>query len=170
MEFGPPYTALYCAAMNGHAACLEMLIANGSDVASRNSENANTALHVATEGGHTDCVALLLDNDADTEAKNKWEQTALHKAAEAAALHPQRHCLECLKLLLAKGSDIEAKKVGGKTALDIAKAYNPKMRNAECVALLEAAAAAKRLRDTTNEDEDDVTLKSAACNGDGASE
>jgi ankyrin repeat protein len=63
-------TALICAAQNGHADCVRMLLDRGTALDARNQDGF-TALIRAAQNGHADCVWLLLDAGADKEARDK---------------------------------------------------------------------------------------------------
>jgi len=72
--------ALRNAAINGHAAVVELLLAAGSDVDAQ--DNAGwTALQGAAAYGHAAVVELLLAAGADVNAKSNIDGTALLYAA-----------------------------------------------------------------------------------------
>ena len=85
------------------------------------------AIHTASACGRKDVVAFLGSRGADVNAVTDSQSTPLHFAAT------NGHASVCTTLL-ALGADPAAKTTDGETALDRARANNPK-----CVAVLEAA-------------------------------
>jgi ankyrin repeat protein len=71
---------LLIAAANGHKAMVELLLAKGADVNSRDS-SGQTALHLAAENGFQSVAEALLANKADVNARDKNQVTPLHLAA-----------------------------------------------------------------------------------------
>ena len=63
---GPGHLALHYAAMNGHAAIVELLLVGGADANAESTAQARL-LHCAANGGHT-AVVLLLLKEADVNA------------------------------------------------------------------------------------------------------
>jgi hypothetical protein len=76
-------TALHCAARNGHAAVLQVLLKHQGRTWLREHEG-QTALHLAAYFGHTACVKLLLQYGASTTARNMFGQTPYREAREQA--------------------------------------------------------------------------------------
>ena len=90
------------------------------------------SLIVAADRGHEACVRVLIAAKADLAyADRLLGKTALHLAVI------NNHASIC-RVLVDEGSSLTAVDWNGKTPLELAKAQG----NAECVAILEAAAAA----------------------------
>lgn len=62
-------TPLQCAAHAGSAECVQLLLAAGASVNSRDDLHAWTPLHEATGSGSDACVRLLLEHGADVDAR-----------------------------------------------------------------------------------------------------
>lgn len=103
-------TILISAALAGHSAVVEILIAKGANIHARN-HNGLTALHATAYAGHLDVAALLIKSGADVnDSANRLSTTALHLAAE-------ENQLAVVELLLAKGATVEAEEMNGYTAI-----------------------------------------------------
>ena len=76
-------TALHCAARNGHAAVLAVLLKYEGRTWMREQEG-NTALHLCAYFGHTACAKLLLQYGASTTAINAFGHTPWDEAREQA--------------------------------------------------------------------------------------
>ncbi len=100
---------MICAASEGHADCVRLLLDGGADHEARDKKGL-TALLCAAGEGHTDCVRLLLDGGANVEAKDKNGLTALIGAASNGNT-------DCVRLLMDRGANQEAKDDEGLTAL-----------------------------------------------------
>jgi ankyrin repeat protein len=126
------WTPLHLAAHYGHAAVVEMLIANNADVHVR-SENAmrNQPLHAAAAGRQTEASRLLLEAGADVNARQTGGYTPLHAAA-------QNGDRALVDLLLARGADLAATTDDGATPLALAE----RAGRTEVAALLRARGAA----------------------------
>lgn len=106
---------LHTAAHFGLESIVNSLLAQGSDIAAKDSDGEN-ALHKAAEGGHEAVVRLLLEMGADIQAKDKSGWTALHKAATSGNR-------AAVLLLLENGAGISFKGVDGRTALHFAAEF-----------------------------------------------
>ena len=70
------YTALICAAINGHSTCVDILVKHGAELNIQCKFNGNNALVYAARNNNKDCVKLLLQYNADVKVKNKKGKTA----------------------------------------------------------------------------------------------
>lgn len=91
---------------------IELLIANGSEVNTKD-QDGETPLHYAAEHGDKHVAELLIANGADVNARNNTGETPLH----CATLWAYKDVIE---LLIANGADIGLKTKTGSTALQIA--------------------------------------------------
>ena len=71
---------LLIAASSGHKAMVELLLAKGADVNSRDG-SGQTALHLAAKNGFQSVAEVLLANKADVNARDKNQDTPLHQAS-----------------------------------------------------------------------------------------
>lgn len=106
---------LQTAAHFGLESTVNILLAQGSDIAAKDSDGEN-ALHKAAEGGHEAVVRLLLKMGADIQAEDKSGWTALHKAATGGNR-------AVVLLLLENGAGVSYKGVDGRTALHFAAEF-----------------------------------------------
>jgi ankyrin repeat protein len=108
------FTALGLAAFFGHAALVDILLANGAkvNISSRNPLNV-MPLHSSVASRQYGITKALLDHGADVNAKQQEDYTPLHEAA-------QNGDLETVALLLARGANIEARNTNGSTPLETA--------------------------------------------------
>ncbi len=74
--------ALYWAARCGKKQIVELLIARGMDVDSRDYKNEEIAIIGAMERKHYDVVKLLLEHGADPDAEHRYDGSLLRQAAE----------------------------------------------------------------------------------------
>ncbi|XP_065169761.1 ankyrin repeat and death domain-containing protein 1A-like [Atheta coriaria] len=105
-------TALFHAAMEGHAGVVQRLGENGAALDKRNKDS-KTALHVASERGHAAVAEYLLAHDADVEAKDAGDNTSLHLAAQ----HQQT---KLVQVLLDARANPNAENSKGNTPLHLA--------------------------------------------------
>ena len=113
-------TPLYYAIGKGNLDSLNILIANGVEVNTKNPPWGETALHFAIRRGKTEAAKLLLEAGANISAKDDTGLTALHRAAQSAEG-------DIVKLLLDKGAKIDAKDdESGSTALHHAARFGNK--------------------------------------------
>jgi ankyrin repeat protein len=127
-------TALHCAALEGHLACVETLLRAKVRVVDNLASNEATALHSAAAGGHVNCIEALLRAKVRLDATTTDGDTALHIAA----------CFsksDTVKRLLAAGARTAIRNKAGQTALDVAR----KKGHISVIALLEAAEKAAQL-------------------------
>lgn len=92
---------------------IELLIANGAEVNTKDQYYGETPLHYAAEHGDKHVAELLIANGANVNAKNNDSETPLH----CATLWGYKDVLE---LLIANGADIDLKTKAGSIALQIA--------------------------------------------------
>jgi len=111
------HTALYCAAMRGHASVVRRLLEAGAD-ADVKAADGSTALLAASRGGHVDVVDALLSSGrcADLEARNTRGRTPLYCAA-------WKGHVDVVGRLLEVGADGEARAANASTVLLVASLY-----------------------------------------------
>lgn len=122
--------------MNGHAECVKVLLAYGTDVNVKD-ENEETVLMTTAFYGQIECMKVLLKSGADVNMKENKGRTALMYAVIPSPSHKRA---ECVRALLIAGADVTAKDKDGKTALMLAANSE---ENAECVKMLQEAEAMK---------------------------
>ena len=110
---GGGWTPLHSAVRQGHREIVELLIANGTDVNSRDS-TGKSSLHDAALEGHKEIVELLIIKGADLNAESGYYGTPLHVAAGIG--HE-----EIVELLIANGANVNVKDGFGRTPLDAAE-------------------------------------------------
>lgn len=109
------WTALMCAAAEGHAKWVKALAEAGADVNALDVFG-RTALMIAAEEGQADCVKALVSAGAQVNASGIDGVTALMRAAEKGKA-------DCVKALVDAGADVDAATTGyenGQTALMLA--------------------------------------------------
>nr|XP_015852347.1 ankyrin repeat domain-containing protein 24 isoform X4 [Peromyscus maniculatus bairdii] len=105
-------SAFHLAAMRGAAGCLEVMLAQGSDVMSTDGAGYN-ALHLAAKYGHPECLKQLLEASCAVDIEDSSGWTALHHAASGG-------CLSCSKLLCSFKAHLNPRDRSGATPLMIA--------------------------------------------------
>jgi ankyrin repeat protein len=118
------FTALCIAAQNGHAECVEMLIAAGADL---NAGTSGSPLAWASGRGHEGCVKALAKAGADLSLGHGSMSALMSAIAGGHA--------RCAGILVEEGSPVDAVDDKGRTALDWAKLK----RQDECVETVLAA-------------------------------
>lgn len=106
------WTALHCAAGNGHLEMVRLLLDRGANIESKTTIGS-TALHLATENGHKKTTTLLLDRGANTESRTAVGYTVLHQEANNGHY-------EMVELLLERGAEVESKLDTDHTPLHLA--------------------------------------------------
>jgi ankyrin repeat protein len=109
-------TPMHFAAQEGHRDIVELLLAKGADVNTRNG-GGNTPLHWAAKYGHKDVAELLLAKGADINARNADGIAPLHYAA-------MKGSKAVAELLLSMDANVNARDKGGGTPLHDAVRYN----------------------------------------------
>ncbi|KPK86340.1 MAG: hypothetical protein AMJ81_01470 [Phycisphaerae bacterium SM23_33] len=102
-------TALHLAALGGHLAVVQFLLAHGADGGASNKW-IGTPLHCAARKGHANVTRVLIERKANLLAKDRQGDTPIHLAA----LH--RHT-EIVEALLAAGVDVNVAGHNGRTPL-----------------------------------------------------
>uniref|UniRef100_A0A673YDF4 Ankyrin repeat domain 52 n=1 Tax=Salmo trutta TaxID=8032 RepID=A0A673YDF4_SALTR len=129
------HTALYLAAQQGHAQCVEVLLSHGASCHLKERRRKWTPLHVAASNGQTDCLLMLVNRGEKADVIDIVDiqgQTALMLAALGSHT-------DCVHILLEKGAGADTADKRGRTALHRAAA----MGSEDCVsALLEHGASA----------------------------
>ncbi|XP_026641149.1 ankyrin repeat domain-containing protein 24 isoform X3 [Microtus ochrogaster] len=105
-------SAFHLAAMKGAVGCLEVMLAQGSDVMSTDGAGYN-ALHLAAKYGHPECLKQLLEASCVVDIEDSSGWTALHHAAAGG-------CLSCSKLLCSFKAHMNPRDRSGATPLIIA--------------------------------------------------
>lgn len=109
-------TALHLAASRGRVANVELLLASGATVDTRDG-NGQTILHVAAMGMVSrERFAMLVALGADVDARDADGRTPLHAAAEERVWFAGAS--DALEVLLAAGADVHARDAAGRTPLD----------------------------------------------------
>ena len=120
---------LLIAASSGHKAMVELLLAKGADMNSRDG-SGQTALHLAAKNGFQSVAEVLLANKADVNARDGSQSTPLHEAAV------NGHA-DVLTRLLSAGAKPDSEDDHGRTALS----YAVEKAHSDCVKALLAAKA-----------------------------
>jgi ankyrin repeat protein len=108
------WTPLHLAGFFGQPGVVEILLAQGADVAARSrNPMQNTALHAATAGRSKNAVRVLLEHGAVVNARQEGGWTALHAAS-------QNGDVEMVRLLIAGGADVKARADNQQNAMDLA--------------------------------------------------
>ncbi len=108
------WTPLHLAGFFGQPGVVEILLAQGADVAARSrNPMQNAPLHAATAGRNKDAVRALLEHGAVVNARQEGGWTALHAAA-------QNGDVEMVRLLIAAGADVKARADNQQNAMDLA--------------------------------------------------
>jgi len=102
-------SAVYLAAMGGHADCIQILRSAGADVRLPD-ENGFSPLHMASAGGHTTAVEMLIKCSADVGHLGAGGLTPLHVASIEGRM-------PVVELLLKKKANIKAADDNGETPL-----------------------------------------------------
>ena len=109
-------TALHGVALTAQAEAAALLLARGADPRAE-SEGAQTPLHVTAFNlaAGAEMAGLLLDAGVEIDARNKHKATAL-------VLSAQQGNLALIAVLLDHGANPALRSVGGRTALQAARA------------------------------------------------
>uniref|UniRef100_G3Q0K9 Ankyrin 1, erythrocytic b n=1 Tax=Gasterosteus aculeatus aculeatus TaxID=481459 RepID=G3Q0K9_GASAC len=105
-------TPLHCAARNGHARIIEILLEHGAPIQAK-TKNGLSPIHMSAQGDHMDCVRQLLQYNAEIDDITLDHLTPLHVAA-----HCGHHRMA--KVLLDKGAKANARALSGLTPLHVA--------------------------------------------------
>lgn len=84
-------TALICGAHRGFTEIVDMLLAAGADVHSREAASGSIALHWAAEGGHPRIVRTLVERGSELEARDLWYDLTPLGWATVVVWSPQYH-------------------------------------------------------------------------------
>jgi ankyrin repeat protein len=99
--------ALHRAAVNGHVACVRLLVDANADLDARNNEGV-TALYWASRYGNFNCLQVLIESKADVKITNGNGVAPVHVSARY-----EYH--KCLRLLIYAKADVNARDNGGFT-------------------------------------------------------
>ncbi|XP_025772147.1 ankyrin repeat domain-containing protein 24 [Puma concolor] len=105
-------SAFHLAAMRGAASCLEVMLAQGSNVMSTDGAGYN-ALHLAAKYGHPQCLEQLLQASCVVDIVDSSGWTALHHAAAGG-------CISCSEVLCSFKAHLSPRDRSGTTPLIIA--------------------------------------------------
>ncbi|XP_078299720.1 ankyrin repeat domain-containing protein 24 isoform X4 [Panthera onca] len=105
-------SAFHLAAMRGAASCLEVMLAQGSNVMSTDGAGYN-ALHLAAKYGHPQCLEQLLQASCMVDIVDSSGWTALHHAAAGG-------CISCSEILCSFKAHLSPRDRSGTTPLIIA--------------------------------------------------
>jgi ankyrin repeat protein len=101
--------ALDGATLNGHIAVVELLIARGADVNSRNDDEL-TPLQVAVSNGNLEIAKVLIAHHADSKLVDEERNTILHLAAMS-------NSSDIVRYLVKDGLDVNVRNRRGETPL-----------------------------------------------------
>ncbi|XP_036373873.1 LOW QUALITY PROTEIN: cortactin-binding protein 2-like [Megalops cyprinoides] len=101
--------ALFSAARNGHADCVQLLLAAGASADAPDADGF-TPLHTAAAHGHARCVELLVGVSADVDLVAAGGQSALFLAGSSGSA-------ECVRVLLNAGADCTVTTADGWTVV-----------------------------------------------------
>lgn len=107
-------TLLHCAAKEGHAGMVQLLLERGALIDTETTSNG-TPLHVAIVRQRVEVIELLLKSGADVNVTDSEGRTALHLELQCSGNRPQ--LIRLVNLLLEKGAKIEAKDNSDNTPL-----------------------------------------------------
>jgi ankyrin repeat protein len=130
--------ALLAAVRRGEGTIVTLILEHGADP-NRVLEDDWMPLHSAVEHEQIDLIRLLVDHGADVNARDQGGGTPLHLAVDVegdgASQLDAIPTAELSELLIALGADPTIKDHRGRTALDVAHAYDHKA----AIALLTAS-------------------------------
>jgi ankyrin repeat protein len=107
----PQINDLSGAARSGDLTRVKLLIANGTDANTADTNGGRTPLHWAVKGNHIEVVRYLLESGADIDRGERAGKTALDFAAESGQI-------EMTQLLVDSGADVNKRDlIGGNSAL-----------------------------------------------------
>lgn len=121
---------LYCAALKGWNALVQLFINKGADCSSESGPMGG-ALHAAAYQGHCSIVEILLDRGVNVNAQHGEGGSALQAAISGGHL-------DVVKLLVRRGSDVNASWSEAGCAITLAVPGEPeeKQGNLECIRFL----------------------------------
>lgn len=123
-----PESAIYCAAANGHAHIVTLLLDHGARQGIVGRPDGRTALAEAAAGGHHDVVKVLIAAGARVDERDVTGGTPLMDAAAAGSSR-------CMRLLIAAGASVHDVNDKGFGPLTCACAAGDVAAVAECLRL-----------------------------------
>jgi ankyrin repeat protein len=106
-------TPLQRAADMGHTEVCRFLISKGANVNAQDKAKGWTPLLLASLRGHVPIIEMLLENGADVSIRNRFDECALHMAAEPGHV-------DVIRALLKAGCDPTSQQAYGRTPFDYA--------------------------------------------------
>ncbi|CAN0046151.1 unnamed protein product, partial [Ascophyllum nodosum] len=114
------YPPLHLASKHGKKSAIAALVAAGTDINRRASEDGMTALDWAAFLGNVDVLKMLVENGADVRGSGPRGDTPLHFAVKCKSVGASEASCEAITALLLHGAEVDAADNFGETPLVIA--------------------------------------------------